>query len=125
MTEAPQPRHSDDGTPRPDPTKMANQPALQRSRGTIWIVMGGLFLIISLVPLGALIFAGTGRSAGVAIAAALVMIGLYAALLGAKFGIGKQRLRLRVMAGCMLAMAAVALIALWVCALIEGAPVSA
>lgn len=125
MTEAPQPSHSADGTPRPDPTKMANQPALQRSRGMIWIVMGGLFLIISLVPLGALTFAGTGRSAGVAIVAALVIIVLYAALLGARFGIGRQRLRLRVMAGCMLAMAAVALIGLWVSALIEGTPVSA
>lgn len=112
-------RHGDRNE-RLDPTKMVNQPALQRSRGTIWIVMGGLFLLAALVPFGALIFGGSGRSAGLAITAAAIMILLYAALVTMRLAIARQKLRLRLMAVCMLTMAAVALLGIWLCALIEN-----
>ena len=113
----------DSGGPRPDPTKMINQPALQRSRGTVWIVVAGLFLLAALVPFGALGFAGSGRSAGVAIVAGSIAIALYLALVIVRFAISEQRLRLRVMAACMLTMAFVSLVGVIVCAMIEWAGV--
>lgn len=113
------PRHGDRGE-RLDPTKMVNQPALQQSQGTIWIVVGGLFLVVALVPFGALIFGGSGRSAGLAIIAAVIIILLYAALVTMRLVVARQKLRLRLMAVCMLTMAAVALLGIWLCALIEN-----
>ncbi|PRI10010.1 hypothetical protein [Leucobacter massiliensis] len=106
---------------RPDPTKVTNQAALQRSSGTVWIVMGGLFLLAALVPLGAFAFAGSGRSAGLAIPVGVVLIVLYLALLLARLTIAQRRARLRVMAASMLTMAVVALIGVASCAWIEAA----
>jgi len=113
------------GRPAPapaDPTKMVNQPALQTSSGRIWIVMGGLFAAVSLVPLALLIFQGNGRSRGVAILVAVLILTCYALLLAARFAVRRGPKRLRVMAASMLAMAAVALSGVWICALIESAP---
>ena len=45
------------GAGRLDPTKMVNQPALRTSSGLSWIIVGGLFAAVSLVPLGLLVFA--------------------------------------------------------------------
>lgn len=106
---------------RPDPTKMINQPALRESNGAIWIVMGGLFLAVSLIPYGALIFAGSGRSAPVATTFAVIIIALYIALVATRFAVSKRKWRLRIMAGCMLSMAGLALIGMWLCSLIENA----
>lgn len=100
---------------------MINQPALRQSRGTIWVVMGGLFLAASLIPFGALVFAGSGRSATVALIFGVILIALYAALVTARFAIAKRIWRLRFMAICMLSMAGIALIGIWVCSLIENA----
>lgn len=114
-------RRNSAGNGRLDPTRMVNQPALQRSRGTIWIVMGGLFLVAALIPFGALIFGGTGSSAGLALTAAALMVLLYAALVVMRFAVAQQQLRTRLMAVCMLTMAAVALLGVILCAMIENA----
>lgn len=110
---------------RVDPTKMVNQPALQSSNGRVWMIMGGLFAAASMIPFGLLVFAGSGRSRGTALTAAVIVLVLYAALLTARFAISRRRTRLRVMAVCMLGMAAVALVGIWLCALIENAPAGA
>lgn len=107
--------------PRPDPTKMANQPALQTSSGTVWIVVGGLFLLASLVSFGAMVLGGNGQAVPVAIAGALLAVALYTALVVARFSVGPGTKRLRVMAICMLTMAFTSLLGIWICALIEGA----
>lgn len=107
--------------PRPDPMKMINQPALQKSKGTIWIVMGGLFMLMSIIPFGALVFLGSGRSAPLALIVGIVVIALYVAMLVVRFAVAAQKLRLRVLAICMLSMAGIALIGIWVCSLIENA----
>ncbi|MBN9612697.1 MAG: hypothetical protein J0H64_04410 [Actinobacteria bacterium] len=117
-----QPGASRDGAgDRRDPTRVLNQAALQTSSGRIWIVMGGLFALISLVPLSLLIFAGNGWSRGVAIPVAVTVIVLFAAIVLARFVLRPGPLRLRVMAACMLAMAAVALGGVLACAIIESA----
>ncbi len=108
-------------TPRPDPTKMINQPALQQSKGTIWVVMGGLFMLMSVIPFAALVFLGSGRSAPLALTVGIVVIALYVAMLVVRFSVTRQKLRLRVLAICMLSMAGIALIGIWVCSLIENA----
>src|SRR5690606_22044195 len=69
---------------RTDPTKMMNQPALQTSSGRIWLVMGGLFMVVSLIPLGALAFIRQGPSAPLAMVVGVGVIGLYAAMVGAR-----------------------------------------
>lgn len=103
----------------PDPTKMQNQPALQTSSGLIWVVMGGLFAALSLVPLILLIVAA-GESRLVAIVTAALVALLYALLIVLRFAIPRGPRRLWWLAACMLTMAAIALIGVLVCALIEG-----
>lgn len=107
---------------RLDPTKMANQPALRTSNGLVWLVMGGLFAAASLVPFAALAFAGDGRSRAVALTAGAIVIVLYAAMLAVRFAVRPRRARLLALAACMLTMAAVALVAVWICLLLESAP---
>lgn len=110
----------------PDPMKMANQPALQRSTGTVWIVCGGLFMLASFVAFGAMILGGSGASTPLAVTICLLVVALYVVLVMMRFVIGQERLRLRlrVMAICMLTMAGLSLIGIWVCALIETAAIS-
>lgn len=105
-----------------DPTMMKNQPALRTSSGTIWLVMGGLFAAVSLVPFGLLVFSDTSRSRVVALTAGLIVIALYAAIVVVRVAVRPRVLRLRLMAACMLTMAAVALIGAWLCLMIERAP---
>lgn len=104
-----------------DPTRMVNQPALRTSSGRVWLVMGGLFAAVSLLPLGLLIFAGDGRSRGVAIPVAVAVVLLFAAIVVARLVLPGGPVRLRTMAACMITMAAVALLGVWVCGLIETA----
>ncbi len=108
-----------DRSERPDPTKMKNQPALQTSSGLIWVVMGGLFAILSLVPLVMLIVSA-GASRPVALTAAVLVVLLYALLVVLRLTIPTGPRRLRWLAVCMLTMALVALLGVWLCALIEN-----
>lgn len=104
---------------RIDPTKVLNQPALQTSGGTIWVVMAGLFAVAALVPFVALVVSG-GPSAGLAGGAAIAVVALYAVLVVLRFAIPRGKIRLRWLAACMLTMAAVSLIGIWVAGLIES-----
>ncbi|MGV2985712.1 hypothetical protein ACNPNP_18625 [Microbacterium sp. AGC85] len=112
---------------RHDPTRMANQPALRSSDGTIWIVVAGLFGLICLVPLSLLTVVDPRRSAPVAWITAILVIVLYAALLVSRWTVDDRERRLRIMAVLMLAMAAVALFGMLTCAAIEwsAGPVTA
>lgn len=105
-----------------DPTKMANQPALRTSSGLIWVVFGGLFAAAAMIPLGLLAFGSDGRSQGAAIPTAALILVLYGALLVVRFAVRQGPRRLRAMAVCMLSMAAVALVGVWSCLMIESAP---
>ncbi|WP_194421881.1 hypothetical protein [Microbacterium abyssi] len=108
---------------RRDPTRMANQPALRSSDGTIWIVVAGLFALICLVPLSLLTVFDPRDSAAVAWVTAVLVIALYVALLATRWAVNARERRLRIMAGLMIAMAAVALIGLLTCAAIEWSAV--
>ena len=107
---------------RLDPTRMLDQPALRTSTGRIWIVMGGLFAAVGLIPFGFLIFSGSGRSRPAAIAVAVLVLVLYAMIVLARFLLTAGPVRLRAMAVCLLAMAAVALVGAWICVVLESAP---
>lgn len=104
---------------RRDPTRMANQPALRSSDGTIWIVVAGLFVLICLVPLSLLTVIDPRGSAPVAWVTAILVIGLYVALVVSRWAVGDRERRLRLMAGLMIAIAAIALLGLVICAVIE------
>ncbi|GEK87064.1 hypothetical protein LG322_04405 [Microbacterium aerolatum] len=108
---------------RRDPTRMANQPALRSSDGTIWIVVAGLFVLICLIPLSLLTVIDPRSSAPVAWVTAILVIGLYAALVVSRWAVGDRERRLRLMAGLMIAIAAIALLGLVICAVIEWSAV--
>ena len=61
--------------------QVLNQAALRRSTGTIWLVMGALFLLASLLSFGVVIAAGSGASTPLAITGGVVAIALYGACL--------------------------------------------
>lgn len=111
--------------PEQDPTRMSNQPALRSSDGTIWVVVAGLFLLVCAFPLSLLTIVEPRSSAPVAWLTAVTIVILYALLVGARFRVPSGTRRLRFMAILMLAMAAVALIGLLICAGIEWSAVGA
>ena len=91
-----------------DPTQMRNQPALTTSTGRIWLIVGGLFTAISLavlIPMTAL------SPKGVALVAAIADVVLYIGMIVARLAVPPGRLRLGLMAGAMIAIAAVSLVA--------------
>lgn len=103
---------------RSDPTLVRNQPALQTSPGTIWLIVGGLFLAVCLVPLSGI--ALDGPPAGlVAIVTIVILVALYAAMVAVRLSSSPGPRRLRRMAFCFLGMAGVALIGMIVCVLIQ------
>src|SRR5690625_4360395 len=104
---------------RADPTRMANQPALQTSSGRVWLIMGALFMAVSLIPLVALAFVRQGPSAPLAIVIGAGVIGLYIAMVGARLAIKHGPVRLRILATLMLAMAGLALFGLIACSYLE------
>ena len=105
-----------------DPMKMANQPSLQTSSGRIWLVVGVIFAVLSLIPLALLIFVGSGKSTIVAIVVACLVILCYSLIVVARIAAPPGPIRLRWMAVGLLGMAAIALIGLWICAEIERIP---
>lgn|SRR5690606_29747039 len=110
---------------RNDPTRMANQPALRSSEGTIWIVVAGLFALVCLVPLSLLTVVDPRESALAAWITAILVIVLYAALVVTRWLVSARERRVRIMAVLMLAMAAIALFGLLICAVIEWSAVPA
>lgn len=82
-----------DPSPGLDPTRVTSQPALRTSNGGIWLVMGALFAAASAVPLMLLILAPEGRSGGLALAALMLVLALYAAMLVIRFAVSRRLLR--------------------------------
>lgn len=106
------------GRVREDPTLVRNQPALRTSSGTIWIIVGALFIAVCLIPLVGIVASGM-PAAAVAIATIVLMSVLYAAMVAVRFSATPGPLRLQRMAACFLGVAAVALIGMIVCVMIE------
>ena len=111
--------------PALDPTKVLSQPALRRSSGTIWLVMGALFLLASLFSFGVVIAGGSGASTPLAVIGGAIAIALYGAMVLVRLIAGPGPKRLRLLAACMLTMALVSLVGVWVCAYIEAAAATA
>ena len=89
-----------------DPTRIRNQPALTTSTGRIWLIVGGLFLGVSLgvlIPMTAL------EPRGVALVVTVIDVVLYLVIVAARLFIGPGRRRLGVMAIALLVIAAVSL----------------
>lgn len=97
-----------------DSSRISDQPALRSASGTIWVVAGGLFLVVIAAVLAAIISSG-GPAVSYAITTIAVAAALYLVLLIARFAIRPGKTRLWVMAGSMIGMAVVALIGLVVC----------
>ncbi|MCA0347220.1 MAG: hypothetical protein LCH31_09395 [Actinobacteria bacterium] len=108
-----------------DPTKVLNQQSLRRSSGTIWLVMGALFLIASLFSFGVVMAGGSGASMPLAITGGAIAIVVYGAMVLVRLVVGAGVKRLRLLAACLLTMALVSLVGVWVCAYIEAAAATA
>lgn len=113
-------RHSDE--PHADPTRVRSQPSLNTSAGTIWLVVGGLFTAICLVPLVSIV--ATGRSAAAVAGVTIVLlVALYAAMVAVRLSASPGPRRLQRMAICFLGSAGVALVGMIVCVMIQwGSP---
>ena len=98
-----------------DPTRIREQPSLTSSRGRTWLIVGGLF---TLVALGVLIPEAVLdlRPHGIPLAAAVVVVVLYAAMVVVRFAVPRGRRRLGTLAVGMLAIALVSLVAVAVVA---------
>lgn len=105
-----------------DPSRVRNQPALRTSSGAIWLIVGAVFVAICLIPLIGIV--ATGRQSGaVAMATIVLMIALYAAMVAVRLSASPGPRRLQRMAFCFLAMAALTLVGMIFCVLIQwGAP---
>src|SRR5690606_22697238 len=106
---------------RRDPTRMANQPALTTSSGTIWIVMGALFVLVSAYPLSALLVFERGAAFPMAVTTAAVIVAFYILILITRFAAPQGRRRLQLMAGFFIAMVALAIVGLLICAGMQSA----
>jgi hypothetical protein len=106
-----------DRPPQRDETRLTEQPSLTFSTGRIWLVVGGLFAAIALGVLIPEIVLGLPPR-GLPLAAAIVVVLLYALMLVARFAVPVTRLRRRLgmLAIGMLAIAAVSLAAVIVVA---------
>lgn len=94
-------------TSGPDPTRVRSQPSLTTASGTIWIVVGGLFVAVALgvlVPMTAL------PPAGVALVAAIAVGALYLAMVVVRVAVPAGRRRLAMLAVGMLLIAVISLV---------------
>src|SRR5699024_376370 len=97
-----------------DSSRISDQPALRSASGTIWIVAGGLFLVVIAAVLAAIISSG-GPAVSYAITTLAVAAALYRVLLLAPCVLRPGTTSPWVMSGSMIGMAIVALIGLVVC----------
>lgn len=116
---------NDDQPPPRDETKVTEQLALTFSTGRIWLVMGGLFTAIALGVLIPQTIAGLPPR-GVPLAAAIIDVLLYVAMIVVRFTVPVPRLRRRLglLAIGMLAIAAVSLAAVLIVGFASGTPVT-
>ncbi|HWM34585.1 MAG TPA: hypothetical protein VNR36_10150 [Pseudolysinimonas sp.] len=89
-----------------DPTRLRSQPSLTTSSGAIWLIVGGLFVVVAGVVL---LFLAALPPAGVAVGALIAILVLYAAMVVVRFAVRRQRLMLGIQAVLLLAIAAVSL----------------
>lgn len=109
------------GRPGADPTLVRSQPALRTSSGAIWIIVASAFTAVCLVPLIGII--GRGGAPGVvAIATAVLTVGLLAGMVVVRLLVHAGPPRLKALAACFLAMALVVLIGMIACVLLVWAP---
>jgi O-antigen/teichoic acid export membrane protein len=99
----------------PDSLRVRDQPALTTSSGRIWLVVGGLFALITVIVLVPMLGLEPEGVAGVGI---FLTVGLYLAMVLARY-IPAGRLRLGVMATAMIGIAVVALLCIVLIALAE------
>lgn len=102
-----------------DPTRVMNQASLRTSSGRIWIVMGGLFVAVSIVPLVDLGVSRSGPTRAVAVVTITLMLMLYIGLLLTRFATPYGPRRLKRMATLMIATALVAVVGTVICAHFE------
>lgn len=104
-----------DSTRRPVGTspRLRDQPSLTTSSGGVWLVVGGLFAAIAVLVLLPMLALEPDGIAEFAIVSVLV---LYGGIVVARVTAPHGRLRLGIMAACMLAMAFLALLAVIVIA---------
>ena len=89
-----------------DPTRVREQPALTTSTGAIWLIVGGLFAVVSLgvlIPMAAL------PGGTVAVVAAILVAALYLGMVVVRFAVPSASRRLGMLAVGMLLIAVVAL----------------
>jgi hypothetical protein len=101
-----------------DPTRMRNQASLTTSSGTVWLVIGGLAAVITVVLLWSL---QQVNSSGIAIAGIVAILLLYVAMVEVRLLVRILRLRLILLAIGFGLLTAVAL----VCVAIIGASAAA
>lgn len=89
------PRWADDPPRDEDPTRMANQPSLTTSTGTMWLVVGGVMAAISIALLLAL---QQVNSSGIALLGVLIIVLAYLVMVEARLLMRSLRARLIVMA---------------------------
>jgi hypothetical protein len=108
-----------DRPPEHDETRLTEQPSLTFSTGRIWLIVGGLFTAIAL----AVLIPETVQAlppVGVPLAAAILVVVLYAGMFVVRFAIPVTRLRRRLglLAAGMLSIAAVSLAAVIIVAFV-------
>lgn len=103
-----------------DPTLMRNQPSLRSSSGTIWVVVGTLFVAVSLIPLVLVVTTGgaPATAAGITIG---IVLALWVTIILARVIVADRVRRLRIMAVCLLGIAAAALVGMLVAVAIQRA----
>ena len=102
-----------------DPTRIREQPSLTSSHGRSWLIVGGLFTVIALgvlIPEAVLDLAPHG----IPLAAGIVVVVLYGAMVVTRFAVPRGRRRLGMLAIGMLAIALVSLVAVAVVATATG-----
>lgn len=108
--------------PAGDPTLMRNQPALTRSRGASWLVVGAVLAAVALAILIPMVVGGY-PPVGVAATGAIAVVVLYAAMVILRLVVpeSRRRLRLSLLAAALGTMAVVALLAVVIVAAVSGA----
>jgi hypothetical protein len=89
-----------------DPTRVRSQPALTTSTGAIWLIVGGLFVVVAGIVL---LFLVPLPPPGVALSALIADLVLYAGMVVVRFAVRRRRLMLGIQAVLMLTIAAVSL----------------
>ncbi|QTV80925.1 hypothetical protein [Microbacterium sp. NIBRBAC000506063] len=97
-----------------DPTLMRNQPSLRTASGTVWVIIGALFVLACLIPLALIVLTGGPAVVAAVITIAVVLI-LYATIVVVRFSVPAGTRRLRTMAICLLGIAVVALAGMLLC----------